>query len=174
MVNVFQRLTRRAPSSSSTNQEGSTSTTSTSTTTGQFGTGTRPRSGSLPARASSHGRIRRSQSVSSNKRLRRAPAEEPSPRHLILVSDTPEPDERILHRFQAEGFDVQYLSFSCSGDPDRDRKHLENTVHLREDELEAGERYAIVGMLLPSTVKKKKKNCKIASKLLNANIPCLL
>lgn len=77
-----------------------------------------------------------------------------------MVSDTPEPDERILHRFQAEGFDVQYLAFECSEDPDRDRKHLENMVHLREDELEAGERYAIVGMLFPSTLSKKKEERK--------------
>lgn len=32
------------------------------------------------------------------------------------------------------------------GDADKDRKALENAVHLKEDELETGERYAIVGM----------------------------
>lgn len=132
MVNVFRRLTRRATSSgSSSAQNGSSAVAST---------------GPVPARASSHGRIHRSLSVSSNKRIRRAPAEEPSPRHLLLISDTPEVDERILHRYQAEGFNTEYISFTCAGDPERDRKHLENVVHLREDELEAGERYAIVGM----------------------------
>lgn len=145
MVNVFRRLTGRAPSSSSnTAQDQQTTATL---------TGSRPRSGSLPVRSSSHGRIHRSQSLSSTKRLRRAPAEESSPRHLILISDTPEIDERILHRYQAEGFNVSYLPFLCSEDPERDRKHLDNAVHLREDELEAGERYAIVGMLLlPSKI----------------------
>lgn len=132
MVNVFRRLTRRATSSGSNpSQNGSSAVAST---------------GPVPARASSHGRIHRSLSISSNKRIRRAPAEEPSPRHLLLISDTPEVDERILHRYQAEGFDTEYISFTCAGDPERDRKHLENVVHLREDELEAGERYAIVGM----------------------------
>lgn len=131
MVNIFQRLTRRAQSSSSSSnaQEGTATATA-------------------PPRSSSHGRIRRSLSVSSNKRLRRAPAEEPSPRHLILISDTPDFDDRVIHRYQAEGFDVEYLHFACSGDPDRDRKNLDNVVHSREDDLEAEERYAIVGMYL--------------------------
>ncbi|KAJ5589967.1 hypothetical protein N7450_003939 [Penicillium hetheringtonii] len=136
MVNVFRRLTRRATSSGSNpSQNGSSAVAST---------------GPVPARASSHGRIHRSLSISSNKRIRRAPAEEPSPRHLLLISDTPEVDERILHRYQAEGFDTEYISFTCAGDPERDRKHLENVVHLREDELEAGERYAIVAFNRPA------------------------
>ncbi|KAJ5102796.1 hypothetical protein N7532_003325 [Penicillium argentinense] len=123
MVNVFQRLTRRATSSTQ-----------------------KPR----VARSTSHGRLRRSLSVSSNKRTRRAPAEEPAPKHLLLISDTPEFDHRIIHRYQAEGFDVEYLSFSCTGDPERDRKHLDFVVHEREDELEAGERYAIVAYNRPA------------------------
>lgn len=135
MVNVFQRLTRRAQSSSSNAQEGTP-------------TGTAPVTATAPAQSSSHGRIRRSLSVSSNKRIRRAPAEEPSPRHLILISDTPDFDDRVIHRYQAEGFDVEYMPFTCSGDPDRDQKNLDNAVHSREDDLEAGERYAIVGMYL--------------------------
>ncbi|CAI7586574.1 unnamed protein product [Penicillium pancosmium] len=144
MVNVFRRLTGRAPSSNSNTPQDDQQTTAAKIP------GSRPRSGSLPVRSPSHGHRRRSQSVSSNKRLRRAPAEEPSPRHLILISDTPEIDERILHRYQAEGFDVSYLPFLCSGDPERDRKHLDNEVHLREDELEAGERYAIVAYNRPA------------------------
>lgn len=39
-----------------------------------------------------------------------------------------------------------YLPFVGSGDVEKDRKALENEVNLKEDELEAGERYAIVGM----------------------------
>lgn len=58
-----------------------------------------------------------------------------------------------MHRFQAEGFDVRSMGFVGSGDSERDRKALENSVHEKEDELEEGERYAIVGMslfILPS------------------------
>jgi hypothetical protein len=81
---------------------------------------------------------------SSSKRSRRY--EEPSPRHLILISDAAEFDPKVIHRFQAEGFDVIYLPFLGCGDAEKDRKSLENAVHLKEDELETGERYAIVGM----------------------------
>lgn len=72
-------------------------------------------------------------------------------RHLYLISDTSEFDPPIIHRFQAEGFDVEYIPFACTGDSERDRKALENAVHAKEDELEMGERYAIVGKL-PSRV----------------------
>jgi hypothetical protein len=63
-----------------------------------------------------------------------------------LVSDTAEFDPKIIHRFQEEGFDVIYLPFLGCGNSEKDRKALENAVHLKEDELETGERYAIVGM----------------------------
>jgi hypothetical protein len=56
-------------------------------------------------------------------------------------------DPKIIHQFQAEGFNVIYLPFLGCGDSEKDRKSLENAVHLKEDELETGERYAIVGML---------------------------
>jgi hypothetical protein len=82
-------------------------------------------------------------STSSGKRSWRY--EEPTPRHLFLVSDTAEFDTHVVHRFQAEGFDVMYIPFLGTGDEDKDRKALENAVHEREDELENGERYAIVG-----------------------------
>lgn len=62
-----------------------------------------------------------------------------------MISDTADFDPNITHRFQAEGFDVTFIGFVCSGDSERDRKALENAVDEKEDELEEGERYAIVG-----------------------------
>jgi hypothetical protein len=41
---------------------------------------------------------------------------------------------------------VEYLPFSGNEDDERDRKELENLLHEREDDLEPGERYAVVGM----------------------------
>lgn len=38
-----------------------------------------------------------------------------------------------------------YIPFLGSGDEDKDTKVLKNIVHEKEDELENGERYAIVG-----------------------------
>lgn len=81
--------------------------------------------------------------MSSGKRNQRH--EEPSRQHLILVSDTSEFDTHVVHRFQAEGFNVIYLPFLGCGDDEKDRKALEHAVHEQEDELETGERYAIVG-----------------------------
>lgn len=124
MVSVFQRLARRATSSGSAGVDSSAKDSNT---------------------ASQEQGPQRSTSFSSPKRTRHAPAEEPSPRHLIVVSDTADFDPSITHRFQAEGFDVTFIGFVCSGDSERDRKALENAVHEKEDELEAGERYAIVG-----------------------------
>jgi hypothetical protein len=63
-----------------------------------------------------------------------------------LISDNATFDPHIIQRFQAEGFDVTYLGFVCSDDAEKDRKSLEFAVHEKEDELEAGERYAIVGI----------------------------
>jgi hypothetical protein len=54
-------------------------------------------------------------------------------------------DTHVVHRFQAEGFQVIYIPFLGSGDEDKDAKVLKNIVHEKEDELENGERYAIVG-----------------------------
>ena len=54
-------------------------------------------------------------------------------------------DTHVVHRFQAEGFQVIYIPFLGSGDEDKDTKVLKNIVHEKEDELENGERYAIVG-----------------------------
>jgi hypothetical protein len=63
-----------------------------------------------------------------------------------LISDNATFDPHIIQRFQTEGFDVNYLGFVCTDDAEKDRKALEFAVHEKEDELEAGERYAIVGM----------------------------
>lgn len=90
-------------------------------------------------------------SAGSAKHARRAQTEEPSARHLIVISDTAEFDPHIMHRFQAEGFGTTFIGFVGSGDSERDRKALENAVHEKEDELEAGERYAIVGKLASNT-----------------------
>ena len=70
------------------------------------------------------------------------------PRRLILTSDTPEFDQRIIRRFEAEGLKVKYLPFLGGGqDLERDRKDLENRLNELEDDLEPGERYAVVGKL---------------------------
>lgn len=124
MVNVFSRLTRRATSSGSAAVDSSAN------------------GPTAPAQGQN---IQRSTSAASAKRLRRAPADEPSPRRLLVISDTADFDPNITHRFQAEGFDVTFIGFVCSGDSERDRKALENAVDEKEDELEEGERYAIVG-----------------------------
>ncbi|KAJ5504480.1 Riboflavin kinase domain bacterial/eukaryotic [Penicillium fimorum] len=131
MVNVFQRLTRRRASSSSSKPPY------------QGGDTTGPNS----AASHPHG-LHRAVSTSSGKRSWRY--EEPAPRHLILVSDTLEFDTHVVHRFQAEGFDVIYIPFLGSGDEDKDRKSLENAIHAQEDELENGERYAIVAYHRPA------------------------
>lgn len=125
MNSVFRRLTRRRDQSSSSSPPGQADTTG-------------------PNSAASHPHGLQRTVSSSSKRSRRY--EEPSPRHLILISDTAEFDTKIIHRFQAEGFDVIYLPFMGCGDAEKDRKALENEVHLKEDELETGERYAIIGM----------------------------
>jgi hypothetical protein len=67
-------------------------------------------------------------------------------RRLYITSDTPSFDPLLLRRFEAEGFEVEYLPFPGGNeDPERDRKDLEKIIHEREDDLEPGERYAILG-----------------------------
>jgi hypothetical protein len=136
MVNVFQRLTRRATGSNLPES-------------GTSGPGQDPNIPSNPHV------LHRRNSTASIKRSRRHDyeAEEPVPRRLILISDTPEFDPEIIRRFRAEAFDVEYLPFTCTGDAEKDRKTLENKVHMREDDLETGERYAIVGKLHKNLLK---------------------
>lgn len=68
------------------------------------------------------------------------------PRRLVLISDTPDFDQRVIRRFEAEGFSVRYLPFLGGGQGlDRGRKDLENQLNELEDDLEPGERYAVVG-----------------------------
>ncbi|KAJ5585413.1 uncharacterized protein N7459_005213 [Penicillium hispanicum] len=131
MVNVFRRLTGRARSSTSKSPDSGTT--------------------ALDATSGPHA-LHRTASASSGKRSRRQDREagEPVSRHLYLISDTPEFDPRIIHRFQAEAFDVEYIHFACTGDPERDRKALDNAVHEKEDDLETGERYAIVAYNRPA------------------------
>lgn len=126
MVNVFQRLTRRRAQSS-----GSNPADIDADSTGPNSAASHP-----------HG-IHRTVSTSSAKRSWRY--EEPAPRHLLLISDTVAFDTHVVHRFQAEGFDVIYIPFLGSGNEEKDAKALKNAVHEKEDELENGERYAIVG-----------------------------
>ncbi|KAJ5545157.1 Dienelactone hydrolase [Penicillium sp. DV-2018c] len=126
MVNIFQRFTRRRAQSfgNSPPEHGADS--------------------NAPNTAETHPHgARRTLSMSSASRRQRYEA--PSLRHLILVSDTAEFDTHIVHRFQAEGFDVSYVPFLGTGDDDKDRKSIEHAVHEKEDDLETGERYAIVG-----------------------------
>ncbi|KAJ5142132.1 Glutamate dehydrogenase NAD-dependent [Penicillium atrosanguineum] len=130
MVNVFSRLVRRATSSGSAAAD----------------TGAK-----APHAQTEHGPpLSRTLSASSAKRLRHAPADEAVPRYLLLISDSADFDPHILHRFQAEGFDVKSIGFVGSGDSERDRRALENAVHEKEDELEEGERYAIVAYSRPA------------------------
>ncbi|KAJ5745663.1 hypothetical protein N7520_010845 [Penicillium odoratum] len=132
MVNVFQRLTRRATSSKI------------------------PESGSCgsapdPSISTKPHDLHRTTSTASEKRVRHDhAAEDPVPRHLILISDTPDFDPEIIRRFRAEAFEVEYLPFQCTGDVEKDRKALENKVQMREDDLETRERFAIVAYNRPA------------------------
>ncbi|KAE8350486.1 hypothetical protein BDV28DRAFT_39164 [Aspergillus coremiiformis] len=72
-------------------------------------------------------------------------------RRLYITSDTPNFDANLLRRFEAEGFSVEYIPFQGSNeDFERDRKDLDNLIHEREDDLEPGERYAIVAFNKPA------------------------
>ncbi|KAJ6016987.1 hypothetical protein N7451_000366 [Penicillium sp. IBT 35674x] len=132
MVNIFQRLTRRA--------------TSSNTESGTTGADQDPNISS-----NTHV-LHRKNSAASVKRARRHDyeAEDPVPRLLLLISDTPDFDPEIIRQFRAEAFDVEYLPFMCTGDAEKDRKTLENKVQLREDDLEHGERYAIIAYNRPA------------------------
>lgn len=80
---------------------------------------------------------------------RRKKEADAAPRRLYITSDTPSFDSHLLRRFEAEGFEVEYLPFPGGNeDIERDRKDLEKIIHEREDDLEPGERYAILGMPL--------------------------
>ncbi|KAJ5815354.1 hypothetical protein N7474_007131 [Penicillium riverlandense] len=103
-----------------------------------------------PADNNARPHIHRTPSASSTKRYHDRSAEERTSRHLILVSDTQNVSSQLVHPFQAEGFDVTHLPFGGCGDLERDRKALENLVHEKEDELETGERYAIVAYHRPA------------------------
>ncbi|KAH8434789.1 dienelactone hydrolase [Aspergillus melleus] len=74
------------------------------------------------------------------------------PRRLYITSNTPDFDVNIIRRFQDEGFDVEYLPFvaSVTDEPERERKELEKLLHEREDDLEPGERYAVVAYHRPA------------------------
>ncbi|KAL4917474.1 hypothetical protein BDW62DRAFT_211173 [Aspergillus aurantiobrunneus] len=74
-----------------------------------------------------------------------------SPRRLYVISNTPTFDSSSLRRLEAEGFAIEYLPFRAeSEDVDRDRKELARTINEREDDLEPGERYAIVAYNRPA------------------------
>lgn len=140
MVNVIQRLVRRATTGTGDHPHNPREHGNHAAS----GSGSGSRSGS--AFKSHDFQRRRSTSVSSWRRRSHAAVEEPSPRHLILISDNATFDPHIIQRFEAEGFDVTYLGFVCTEDAEKDRKALEFAVHEKEDDLEPGERYAIVGM----------------------------
>ncbi|KAJ5484969.1 hypothetical protein N7539_004957 [Penicillium diatomitis] len=140
MVNVFQRLVRRATTGSGDQPRRHSHDT---------GAPTYTRSGSISGVYKSND-LHRTTSGSSWRRRPHAAMEEPSPRHLILISDNATFDPHIIQRFEAEGFDVTYLGFVCTDDAERDRKALESAVHEKEDDLEPGERYAIVAYNRPA------------------------
>ncbi|BCS30275.1 dienelactone hydrolase [Aspergillus puulaauensis] len=74
-----------------------------------------------------------------------------SPRRLYVVSDTPAFDSASIRRLEAEGFAVEYLPFQAqSADANRDRRELERILHEREDDLEPGERYAVMAYNRPA------------------------
>ncbi|KAL4927397.1 dienelactone hydrolase [Aspergillus undulatus] len=77
-----------------------------------------------------------------------------SPRHLYITSDTPTFDPASLKRLEAEGFSVEYLPLTGNGhgnaDTERDRKELERIIHEQEDDLEPGERYAVIAYNRPA------------------------
>ncbi|PYI29389.1 hypothetical protein BP00DRAFT_238495 [Aspergillus indologenus CBS 114.80] len=85
---------------------------------------------------------------------RRKDTDTGAPRRLYLTSDTLEFDAGILARLRAEGFDVEYLPFPGRHhtDRERDRKDLEYLLHEREDDLEPGERYAVVAYNKPASL----------------------
>ncbi|RAL07581.1 dienelactone hydrolase [Aspergillus homomorphus CBS 101889] len=90
----------------------------------------------------------------SNADRRRKDADTGALRRLYLTSDTPEFDAGILARFRAEGFNVEYLPFPGGhhADRERDRKDLEYLLQEREDDLEPGERYAVVAYNKPASL----------------------
>ncbi|PIG85185.1 dienelactone hydrolase [Aspergillus arachidicola] len=105
----------------------------------------RRRRSSTPSRAPPQGS--QSPSLSSDRRKKSNSVL----RRLYVTSDTADFDANILRRFEAEGFSVEYIPFQgSSGDFERDRKDLDNLIHEREDDLEPGERYAIVAYNKPA------------------------
>lgn len=96
-------------------------------------------------RRSSNTNVPRSRSRSTSDRSK----EDEALRRLILTSDTPDFDQTIIRQFEAEGLKVKYLPFLGGGrDLERARKDLENQLNELEDDLEPGERYAVVGRSL--------------------------
>ncbi|KAE8376080.1 hypothetical protein BDV26DRAFT_282913 [Aspergillus bertholletiae] len=106
----------------------------------------RRRSSSTPSRANPQGS--QSPSLSSDRRKK---TNNSVVRRLYITSDTADFDANILRRFEAEGFSVEYIPFQgSSGDFERDRRDLDNLIYEREDDLEPGERYAIVAYNKPA------------------------
>lgn len=122
MVNVFQRLARRASNLRGTSPD--------------------PGKKSPDTTLDRHSLHRRT-SASSAKHSHQEPAH--VPRHLYVISDTRQFNRQIIDRFQAEGFAAEYIPHLPTGDPERDRKALEHAIREKEDDLESGERYAIIG-----------------------------
>ncbi|KAF5864398.1 hypothetical protein ETB97_007735 [Aspergillus alliaceus] len=101
----------------------------------------RRRSSAAPLQGSQSPRLSSDRRKKSNQVVRR----------LYITSDTADFDANILRRFEAEGFTVEYIPFQESNeDLERDRKDLDNLIHEREDDLEPGERYAIVAYNKPA------------------------
>ena len=75
----------------------------------------------------------------------------PQPK-LILTSDTDDFDEIIISHFQQEGFQISYLAY------DGDHKAYNNALHHLADDLELGDRYAIVGKYSTDTSSSNRSN----------------
>ncbi|PKY02944.1 hypothetical protein P168DRAFT_328046 [Aspergillus campestris IBT 28561] len=76
---------------------------------------------------------------------------QPPVRRLYVTSSSQDFDTRILHRFQAEGFKVEYLPFVDTNEsPEKNRKELEKLLNEREDDLEPGEKFAVVAYNRPA------------------------
>lgn len=98
-------------------------------------------------RRSSNTNVPRSRSRSTSDRSKKDEA----PRRLILTSDTPDFDQTIIRQFEAEGLKVKYLPFLDGGrELERARKDLEKQLNELEDDLEPGERYAVVAYRKPA------------------------
>lgn len=68
------------------------------------------------------------------------PEKDIPPSRLVITADTPRFDPYILRLFRNEGFQVSYMPFKGN------KKEYDSRLQRIADDLESGERYAVVGM----------------------------